>query len=468
MAYTGTTAAILSNYDEVLKTFYLPAIQEQLNHDTILADMIDTNETDVSGKDITIEMHYGRNKGGGAIKDGAALPDADYQKFKTATVPTKYNYQRVTFSGPTIAATRDDKGSYARVINTEIEGAVTDMKNEINRQLWGIGYGIIGRWNATNSTTSYDLQKNYLGNTSNPNGFGSTFGGKYFEENGGGTAVVLTTASSSKYTVLTAKVSSVSMAVTAVDSTTATHEDTITCTNPNVTEAAGTWYARYHNTQAAWATGQAAGYYRQEMMGLRGIVTNTDLDDILLPAISSDSGFVTNDPLQGLTVSTYTWFKSHVMTHASGRYAGQRALTLDLMQQMFDKIERSAGKDRGPDLIITTQAIRRKYLDLMQTDRRNVNTMKLDGGWEALDYNGVPLMVDPKDAIDGEIYFLTTEDLNIYRMSDYDWMNKDGTVLARISGYDAYEAVLFRYAELGCTARNTQGVICDLTYNPDR
>ena len=68
MAYTGSTAAILSNYDEVLKTFYLPAVQEQLNHGTILADLIDTNEEDVSGKNATIEHHYGRTKGLGEDK----------------------------------------------------------------------------------------------------------------------------------------------------------------------------------------------------------------------------------------------------------------------------------------------------------------------------------------------------------------------------------------------------------------
>ena len=56
----------LTTYDEVLKTFYLPAIREQLNHSTILADIIDTNETDVSGKDATINMHYGRTTGTGA------------------------------------------------------------------------------------------------------------------------------------------------------------------------------------------------------------------------------------------------------------------------------------------------------------------------------------------------------------------------------------------------------------------
>jgi hypothetical protein len=133
------------------------------------------------------------------------------------------------------------------------------------------------------------------------------------------------------------------------------------------------------------------------------------------------------------------------------------------MQKMFDKVEEAAGKDYGPDMIITTRALRREYLELCQADRRTVNSMELDGGWKALDYNGVPLMVD-NDAIDGEMYFLTLKDLQLYRMSDYDWMTKDGAVLSRLSGYDAYEAVLFRYAELGCNRRNTQGVLCDLSY----
>jgi len=46
-----TAAGTLSNYDEVLKTYYLPAIQDQLNNATVLSNFIDTNEEDVSGKD---------------------------------------------------------------------------------------------------------------------------------------------------------------------------------------------------------------------------------------------------------------------------------------------------------------------------------------------------------------------------------------------------------------------------------
>lgn len=455
MAYSGSTAAILSNYSEVLKTFYLPAIREQLNQGTILADLIETNQEDVSGKNATINMHYGRNKGTGARKDGGALPDADYQKHKTCTVPCKYNYGRVTFSGPTIAATRDEKGSYARVIDNEITGVVQDLQKEINRQYWGCGYGIVGRW-LTGTAGSQTWQKKYRGNSDGGDGFGSTFGGKYVEENAGAVPVVLS-AYSSGFPIT---VDTTDMAVSAVNTTDSDDYDTITCTDPGVTEDGGTYFIRPASSQTDNAG--VAGVARFEMVGLRGIVTDEDLDEIGI-FDGTNEGLKTNDPLQGLAVGTYTWWKAYVDDHSAGRYGGQRALSLDSMQKMFDKVETKAGKDYGPDLILTTRAIRREYLALMRADRRNVNTMTLDGGWTALEYNGIPLTVDD-DAIDGEMYFLTTKDIQQYRMSDYDWMDKDGAILARISGYDAYEAVLFLYAELGCSRRNTQGVLADIAY----
>ncbi len=458
MAYSGSTAAILSNYDEVLKIYYLPAIQEQLNSATILADLVDVNEKDVSGKEATIECHYGRSKGIGARADGGAMPEADYQKFKKATVPMKYNYGRITVSGPTIAATRDEKGAYARALDAEITGIVSDVQKDLNRQLWGAGYGILARWRTTGSGTSYTVQKAYTGNTAGGNGFGSTFGAKYFEEIFGGTPVVLTTSGS---TVTVATVDASDVAVSAIVES-ATY-DTITVTDPSVSEAAGTYYVRLGSALTVTAASSTAGAGRLEMMGLRGIITDQDIDEIVFYDGTDQGMSGLNDPLQGLAIATYPWWKSSVFSHASGRYAAQRALTLDLMQRVFDKVEDKAGKDYGPNLILTSKPIRREYLKIMQADRRNVNTMTLDGGWKALDYNGIPLTTD-KDAIDGEMYFLSTQDLQIYRMSDYNWMNKDGSVLHMLTGYDAYEAVLFRYAEMGCTRRNSQGVLTDLAY----
>lgn len=462
MAYSGSTAAILSNYDEVLKTFYLPAIQEQLNQENLLIDILQINEEDVSGKNFTIQCHYGRNKGTGSRADGGALPDADYQKYKTCTVPMKYHYGRITVSGPTIAATRDERGAYINALTAEVEGVTRDVMKERNRQMWGAGYGILGRWRSTGSGTSYTLQKMYRGNSAGGDGFGSGFGAKYLSENASGVPVVLTV--SSGITAIT--VDATDIAVSAI--TEGTDYDTITCTDPSVTEAAGTFYVRPSSLRDS-SSGTAAGYSRLEMMGLRGIVTDTNVDYVLTNGTYSGwktSSAPTADSLQGLAIATYAWWKAQVDSHASGRYAGQRALSFNLMQKMFDKIEDKAGKDKGPNIIITTKAIRREFLDLCYASRRTVNTMEFQGGgnvWSGVDFNGVPLTADP-DAIDGEMYFLTLEDLVMFRMSDWDWMSKDGAILSRITGYDAYEAVLFQYAELGCRRRNTQGVITDIAY----
>ena len=323
MAYTGTTAAILSNYSEVLKTFYLPAIQEQLNNATFLSSILETNETDVSGKNATINLHYGRNTGTGARADGGALPDAGYQKHQTATVPVKYQYGRVTFSGPTIAATRDQKGSYANVVDNEIQGITRDLMKEVNRQLWGNGYGVIARWLATSSGTSYNLQRAYRGNSVGGDGFGSTFGAKYLKPDGNNAAVpvVLTEAS----TVITATtVDATDIAVSAVTEVPLSGYDTITCTDPSVTEAAGTYYIRPASGPSL-STVTAAGTGRYEMIGLRGIVTNTNIDDIhLFSGTSASNTAPVDDPLQGLSVAAYTWWVAIVDTHSSGRYGGQR------------------------------------------------------------------------------------------------------------------------------------------------
>jgi len=472
MAYAN-----LTTWDEVLKTFYLPAIQEQLNHDTPLADIIEVNEEDVSGKDATIEMHYGRNTGIGARADGGALPTATYQKFKTATVPCKYNYGRVSFTGPTIAATRDERGAYARVVDKEITGVVTDLQKEINRQLWGCGYGVLARWYATGSNTTYQLQRlyrsaSYAVASGGGNAFGSAFGVKYLKELNNAVPVILSSMSSASSASFT--VDTTNIAVSGyTEGTGSTVYDTITCTNPTVTEADGTFYVRPRSMgvySSATATGVpgASGVHRLEMMGLRGIVETGRIDEVAIKDETySGVGLANADWLQGLNTGTYPWFKANVDAHPSGRYAGTRAISDKLLQKMFDKCELNAGKGIGPNVIFTTQEIRREIIELWTADRRFVNTMDFDGGWKGLEFNGIPILVDTVDAIAGEIYFLTTSDIQCYRMSDYDWMSKDGAILSRISGYDAYEAILFRYAELGCKRRNTQGVLADIAFDED-
>ena len=61
------------------------------------------------------------------------------------------------------------------------------------------------------------------------------------------------------------------------------------------------------------------------------------------------------------------------------------------------------------------------------------------------------------------MYFLNEKELTLYREDDWSWMDMDGSRWQRVIGFDAYEAILFQYSELGCHRRNSQGVIKDLT-----
>ena len=446
--------ATLTTYDEALRTYYLDALREENNNENILSAFIEKNTEAVSGNEAVFDVHYGRSTGSGSRNEGDALPTANYQKYKTVSIPMRQHYGQIKLSGIGVAATRDAKGSAVRMLDSEVKGISNDIKKETNRMMWGAGYGTLARWRSTASGTSQTLQKKYRGNATGGDGFGSTFGGKYLEERGDAVPVVgATFGGAATYTVGT-----VDMDVSAISEAADGTYDTITCTDPTTTEAAGTFYIRPASLGA-----QSTGANRKEMMGLRGLVTNTNIDDIVLTD-GTDAGGSSTDSLQGLDVDTYSWWKSIVDAHSSGRYAGQRALTENMMQKMFDKVEDAAGKGVGPDMIITTKALKRELIEIRRADRRFFAHMDLKCGHSGIDFNGIPLVTDP-DAIDGEIYFLTLSDFAIFFMSDYDWMSENGSILRPVSGYDQYEATLFRYAEMGCYNRSHQGVICDLSYS---
>jgi len=174
-----------------------------------------------------------------------------------------------------------------------------------------------------------------------------------------------------------------------------------------------------------------------EVMGLQGICSATST-------------------IQGLAPATYSWWKANIL--ANGGTA--RAITEGLMQTAMDTTETNS--DGTVKAILTSFGVRRAYQALLTTTRRYENTMDLKGGKKALDYNGLPLIAD-KDAPTGKMFFLDTDYLKIYQLSDIDWMQEDGAILSRVAGKDAYGATLYRYLELGCSSRNAQTVLSDIT-----
>lgn len=180
-----------------------------------------------------------------------------------------------------------------------------------------------------------------------------------------------------------------------------------------------------------------SGSRNLEPMGLQGIGSTTSV-------------------LQGLDPATYTWWKANVLANGGT----PRAISENLIQQAQDNTEMNS--DGSVKLVLTSMGVRRAYQALLTTQRQYMNTLDLKGGRKALDFNGMPLVAD-KDAPTGKLFMLDTDYLSIYQLSDFEWMDQDGAVLSRVSGKDAYEAILFRYLELGCSARNAQTILADIT-----
>lgn len=402
----------LSNASATMKTRYIGQIREQLNHATVLMDKIGRVDQMISGKNFTVPLHTGRNSSAGtALSDGGTLPTAGQQSYTTTEVPNKYLYGRIQVTGPTIAATRDNAGAFIDALNGEVDGLMRDMKRDFNRQLNGNGTGWLAYWTAADNTSGTDVDDS-LGNA--------------FVHLPAGVAL-------------------------SCDLIDATDDTSLVGTSISVTLGAKNGSTSYAVTWTGTVAGSdnndyliRSGSKTLEMMGIEGIIDDGD------PKTSAGSG-----GLQGLAVASNTFWKAQ----SFGSYASPAALAFEDVQEVIDTIATTSDYGESDiDFLFSNYGVRRAYFKLCIAERRTVNTMELDGGWKALDYNGLPWVVDSQ-AKRNTLFFIVTDTMKIFRTSDFDWMEKDGSYLSRVANVDAYEAVLFHYGNLACLTRNGNGIL---------
>ena len=389
----------LSAISDILKNQYLGPIREQLNNDIILLSRLEKDDESVVGKNFTIPLHIGRNEGIGATTDGGTLPTAGNQSYKETIVPMRYLYGRIQLTGPSMKASRSNEGAFVRALESEMKGLARDLKSDLNRQLFGDGSGLLATC-ASASTVNITVDSTAKLRV-------------------GMKVDILVSATGA----VTAGVAGAT--IESITSSTVFVVDTAPATPGSI----GSTYAVYR-----------AGARNLEIMGLGGIVTNTD------PASGA---------LQGLAVASYPVWKASVLTDSSNR-----AISESLMQTAIDTVSQAG--DGEVSAIYTTFGVRRAYQALLTTDRQYVNTMDLKGGAKAIAYDNMPIIAD-KNCPANKMYFIDENALKFYRLSDFDWMQEDGAVLSRVSGSDAYEATMFLYSELGTSARNAHCVLEKIT-----
>lgn len=395
--------ATLTTLADIIKTQYAPVVGEMINHSTPILDRIGKDYDSVQGKDFTIPLHYGRNEGIGARGEGSALPTAGNQSYKASVLPMRYQYGRFQITGQTIKATRNNEGAYRKAVRSEMEGLANDMCDSISRQLFGDGSGLLATVAATGSSSS--------------------------------TVVVDSTAKLRvgmpvDIIVKTTGAATAGLAGTSV--ATITDGTTFTISGTLAGSPAAT-YGVY-----------IAGSRDLEMMGLGGIVSATTT-------------------VQGLDVSSYPWWVATVQ----GNSGTARAISDTILQKALDTLtQNSNGKASA---MYTTYGVRRAYQSILAAQKQFVNTMTLTGGFDTIAYNGLPIIPD-KNAPSGKIFVVDESKLKFYRMSDNGgednglfWLEEDGNMLKYVTGYDAYEAILCLYSNLGTTMRNAFVRIEDIT-----
>ena len=292
-------------------------------------------------------------------------------------------------------ASASERGTIIRALDAEIQGITRDLKKEVNYQLFNDGTSLRCLVNGDPST----------GTTLTVDGPGTNY---LFD----------------------------GMLIDIVDQTTGVleDEDVVVSTVDSATQvtvSAALDSGIEDNSRVYMAnSADGAGILPSdsyEMMGLKGIV--------------DDATYVTT--LHNLSRSSYAWWKCSTYTNDDNS-GTLRDLDLDLIQEAVSAVEKNGGTVK---LILSNHDLRDAYAAELTADKRFVNTLSLDGGWKALEYSGIPWVADA-DCPPNTIFFVDPEHLFLMQMSDWDWMDQDGAVLSRVSGSDAYEAVLFWYADL--------------------
>lgn len=417
-------AATFTTVDAILKEDYKAPVTEVLNQSFFILSQIEKNTDDVVGRRAVNPVHVSRSSGVGARGSGSALPTAGNQGYVDTYVPLRYQYGRIQLEGPVIKQMNSDRGAFLRAVKSEMDGITNDLKRDINRQIWGTADGVIAATITSTTTTVINLVA-----TTTPTQF------RQLGQFDGGMVVDIGTVASPT-AVASART------VTAVSSSNAT----ITISGATVSTDST------HRVFRAGAGGQSSGSGspgdgQYELTGLRKIVTN-------------------DSSLHGVSYTTYAAWNAQVYSNSGTN----RAVSETLVNQAIQETEIASG--RSVDLLVSNAGVSRFVANLLQSMRRNVDNVALKAGYSGIAWS-VPgeftsgqqqrALTWERDCPENALYGLTSTELVEYQASDWDWMDQDGAVLSRVSGYDAYEAVLYKYHELACKARNAHFVIKDLS-----
>jgi len=362
------------------------------------------------GNEFRVPFLAERNNAVGFRSENELLMAPGSEKFSYLTEPMRHAYALFNITGQLMRASESSEGAFKQAFKTQMEGTLLVSKLDVNRAAQGNATGVIAvvRTNEAAGQTVLDID--------------TTINFRVGEMVDG-------------LTIATGVVIEPARKVTAVDRV----NRTITV-SPALTTGLTATTDGFVRSSSDSTVAVPNNSWNKEIQGLASIVSNTGA-------------------LHGVNPATYAQWKSYVDTTGGA-----------ISDRKFRDLKDGIGFETGVDVdnenfvFITTRGVRARYADTLTALKRftSLNEQKLRGGYTALMFDENPIFVDDQTPV-GTVYGLNLPKLFWAQMSDWDWMDKDGSVLKHESRRDRYVAVLYKYCQLGTTERNAHGKMTGLT-----
>ena len=385
-------AFTINDADNILRTYYLDAVVEQLDKRiSPFYSKIKKSTEQVYGKNARVIFSNFLSGGVSAGLETGDLPKSSSTKYTEISVPLKNLYGTIEISDKAIRAAQSDPNAVINLLNAEMENLINASAYNFGRMLMGDGTGKLGEgkvmydeWIVFDHPAQYFFEGMLVD-------FYDYDGNPVEGHQGLKVAVV---------DVLNNRVSF----------------EGFTMTNEKFSQG---------------AVAYVQGSKDNEIIGLGALFDES------------------KTTLYGLDKASHPWLNAHV------RGIGSNITALKI-QQIIDAIYAQSRKE--VDLIITTPGVLRSIMESASLNRQ-FNSVNLELGYNALTYNGIPIVADPF-CERNRMYFLNTGSFVFHQLCDWQWMEgEDGRILKQIPGKPMYTATLVKYGELICTCPAAQAMV---------
>ncbi len=353
------------------------------------------------------------SQGNGARGEGDDMPDYGAEEFVDAIVQCKYNYGTFKVTGPSMEFST--RKAWVEFGDRQLQGTKEGMTQDIGRQCWGDGSGKLalvnngGGYAATATAITVDSAFGVLWGSLTTN---TT---KLFRRN---MIVVFDTEDNN----------GIGYKITAVGAT------SITIT-PGLQNAVADNCPIYKKKAKL-----------KEITGFLKFVASATFQTSVLNL--GDSIY------NGIDRSVNSSWEGNVVDAGA-------ALSLALVRQLKDVVYARA-EDEDSNLCINSLEVTRDYEALLTPNQRYVPPMKLEGGYTALEHDGLRLTKDSKAPVKC-FNILNTNFIAWAQTQDPHWDNDGSGIMHRVEGQDARTALLKWYSELDVDEPRRNGTLYDLT-----